>query len=255
MKDFSVITPVLNAPNIFFTQNSVISQVNVSLEHIILDGLSDIPVKPLRGVSKQKGVNALIYREKDNGIYDAMNKGITKSDGMYLNFLNSGDYYINNYVLKNVKKLISDLNYPDIVYGNALFINDSHEVIKSKYYPQFLRPSFFINNFLCHQSIFVKRDFIIKHNLFYNLQYNIHSDLDWLLRIFIKNNPQAAHYSSPVCFYDTSGISSVRGDWNQIELIRNQYFGRFTISIHRSIFSVSKLLKNLFFYPIMNRLP
>lgn len=97
----SIITVCYNAGSIIErTILSVISQDFTDYEYIIIDGGSSDDT--LKIIDKYKNKISLIISEKDNGIYDAMNKGIKLAHGKWLNFMNAGDIFSNKNVLKDV---------------------------------------------------------------------------------------------------------------------------------------------------------
>lgn len=89
----SIITITYNdLHNLIKTVNSVIQQVTPDVEYLIIDGKSnDGTYEYLNDISKKMQIKYI--SEKDNGIYDAMNKGIKISTGKWVYFLNAGDFY------------------------------------------------------------------------------------------------------------------------------------------------------------------
>src|SRR4051812_9372166 len=114
-KKLSIITVNLNnAEGLETTIKSVTGQKNRDFEFIIIDGAStDNSLKVLADYDKQID---LWISEKDKGIYEAMNKGISKSNGAYLLFLNSGDYLYSEDTIGHVMEYLT--GEADIVYGN-----------------------------------------------------------------------------------------------------------------------------------------
>ena len=104
--DFSVITVSFNSEDtIERTINSVLSQKNIDYEYIIIDGKStDSTCNIINKYSKR--INRIIS-EKDNGLYDAMNKGITLSRGKYIFIINSDDFYTTDHVLFDFMNIFS----------------------------------------------------------------------------------------------------------------------------------------------------
>ena len=118
MDKISVITVVYNdVDNIRTTMESYFAQSWPDKEYIIIDGGStDGTVDIIKEYSDKL---AFWCSEKDNGIYDAMNKGISHVTGDWINILNSGDYYVDNYSLENAITNINT-NDVDVIYGNSI---------------------------------------------------------------------------------------------------------------------------------------
>ena len=111
----SIITPVFNAQDtIAQTIKSVLSQDYANIEYIIVDGQSTD--NTLSIINKLKDERTTVISEKDNGIYDAMNKGISRATGEITGIINADDYYLPG-ALKTVANTFLETN-ADIVYGN-----------------------------------------------------------------------------------------------------------------------------------------
>ena len=138
-----------------------------------------------------------IYSEPDNGIYDAMNKGIDKSSGEWLLFLGSDDQLYDADVLNNVAPhLLNDL---DVVYGEA----QSHwpDICKGEWTLEKLEGN------RCHQAIFYNRRFF-GDKLRYNLKYKILADYDMNLRWFLNKNYKHCYIPIMISKFGDGGISS-----------------------------------------------
>ncbi|EIT1317989.1 glycosyltransferase, partial [Escherichia coli] len=109
------------------TIKSVLSQnCNDDIEYIIIDGASTD--NTLNIVNSYKNEISYIISENDNGIYDAMNKGVLKASGNYIGFINADDFY-NKDVLCQVIKVMKENKY-DVIYGNMSLVEaDSLDVI------------------------------------------------------------------------------------------------------------------------------
>ena len=117
----SIITVNLNNKDgLQKTIDSVISQTYKDFEWIIIDGGSTDGSKEL--IENYSDYVSYWVSEPDKGIYNAMNKGIKQSHGEYLQFLNSGDIFIEDNTLKQV---VSQLVNEDIVFGYAVIINNN----------------------------------------------------------------------------------------------------------------------------------
>lgn len=181
------------------TINSVLSQTYFDkVEYIIIDGGSTDGSKELIEQHKDK----LYYwcSEKDNGIYNAMNKGIEAATSDYLLFLNSGDYLKENNVLEMV---FPYLEY-DFVYGNEWKVNERNKSPYEAKYPDKLDESFFRGTSLPHQSTFIKAELLKESH--YSEDYKIISDWKFFIEAF-RRGKTYKHMPFIVSVYDCSGFS------------------------------------------------
>src|SRR5579862_2884916 len=183
------------------TIKGVISQSYKNFEFIIIDGGStDNSVEIINSFSEE--INYWVS-EKDTGIYNAMNKGIIKSSGEYLLFLNSGDYLVDNNILS---KIFDEECTSDIIYGDTvLFWNENKSLIHT--YPETLNFSFFLKDNLSHPSTLIKKNLFEKFGL-YNEKFRIVSDWLFCLMAINKYNVSYKHVTFPFSVYDMSGVSS-----------------------------------------------
>ncbi|MCX5704127.1 MAG: glycosyltransferase family 2 protein [Candidatus Omnitrophica bacterium] len=168
----SVITAVINsAKTIEGCIQSVLSQSHKDVEHIIIDGASWDGTLDIIGKYKDK--IAGVVSEPDNGIYDALNKGISLASGDIVGFLHAGDFYAHNKVLETVVDVFKKQNV-DSCYGDIQYVdkNNTDRVIRywksSKITPQgFIRgwmpphPSFFVRLWVYKKYGFFKAEFKI----------------------------------------------------------------------------------------------
>jgi glycosyltransferase involved in cell wall biosynthesis len=118
-KKITVITPTFNSANtILANLASVKNQKYKNLEHIIIDNKSVDGTLNL--IKKQNDKRIKIVSEQDNGIYDAINKGIKLAKGEIISILHSDDKYYNNHTLLNIINNFEDRNI-DIIYGDLLY--------------------------------------------------------------------------------------------------------------------------------------
>ena len=120
----SIITCVLNNSNLIKKSiKSFQTQIYKNKEHVIIDGGSIDGT--LEIIKKFKNRNLILSTSSDNGIYDALNKGINLSSGDIVGILHSDDFYKDNKVLKTIaetfKKTDADLVYGDLVYVNKKY--------------------------------------------------------------------------------------------------------------------------------------
>ena len=177
----TVVTAVLNdAGHIEQTILSVISQTDIEIEYIIVDGGSKDGTLELIGKYKDK--ISLLISEPDRGVYDAMNKGIKYSTGDFVYFINSGDVLLNPSILSKIK--FEDVNVRNtIIYGNVVVAYGNIEAL-GKPRPFFNSKMKFKGIGICHQSMFFPGELI--RNEKYDLSYNIAADYDLAYRLWRK---------------------------------------------------------------------
>lgn len=190
-----------NDKGLIKTIDSVVNQTYQEIEFIVIDGDSND-----RSVSILKSHNGSIdywSSERDSGIYNAMNKGIYKSSGDFLMFLNSGDYFINSTALEELTKGIDKNN--DAYYGNALIFNPLNAksfLNPKKNQNSSYKPSYFFTP--NHQAILFPRKFY--SNNYYNESFSICSDADYIFRLSKEHNLR--HVNHTIVVFEIGGISN-----------------------------------------------
>ena len=183
---FSIITVSYNAAkSITETIESVLSQTNVELEYIIVDGGSTDGTQAI--VEKYRENIAVFVSEKDNGIYDAMNKGIQLATGEIIGLLNADDLYAYPSFLNEVENTFQ-LNGSDLVYSNLLYI-DQHSGKPLRYWKagKFSKNGFRRGWMPPHPATFVRKKVYEKAGLF-NISFSISADYEFLLRAMHLGN-------------------------------------------------------------------
>lgn len=161
------------------TIKSVLAQKNVCLEYIIIDGLSiDGTVDIIRNyANKYKCIRWV--SEKDQGIYDAMNKGIKMATSNIVGILNSDDFYASNQVLQRVIQVLSDINI-DSCYGDLLYIKDEKPY---RYWISGQPRSISFGWMPPHPALFIKKNIYDKYGL-YRLDCGTSADYELIVRLF-----------------------------------------------------------------------
>jgi len=201
-----------NASGLHTTIQSVINQKFIDFEYIIIDGGSN---DGSLDVIKQFSDKITFWvSEKDNGIYNAMNKGIVKSSAEYLLFMNSGDWLSNTDVLQD---LFNTNPTCDLIFGNMVkvFKNGESIRIKGTLEKEITFFSFF-HETICHPASFIKRNLFLKFG-FYDENLKIVADWKFYLIAFGLNDSTIKYENIDISYYNTEGISS-----NQTELAQNE---------------------------------
>jgi glycosyltransferase involved in cell wall biosynthesis len=201
MPKLSIITINLNnAEGLGKTIHSILNQTNKDFEYIIIDGgSSDKSLDIINSYSLQ-----LKYwvSETDNGIYNAMNKGIIKANGEYCLFINSGDFFIKSTILD---EMLSYINDEDILYGNGFFQAKDNKLEKLEC-PAKLTLGFFTVYCLLHPCTLIKKSLFNKYGL-YNESNKIVSDGEFFIKTIILNNVKTKLIPLEIAIAEDNGIS------------------------------------------------
>ncbi|WP_430814391.1 glycosyltransferase family 2 protein [Carboxylicivirga sp. RSCT41] len=174
----SIITIVYNGiDTIQKTIDSISCQTYSDIEYIIVDGASDDGTVDV--IKSNKGSVNKWISEPDEGLYDAMNKGLKMAVGDFVWFINSGDEI---YGSSTVKEMVDSFGQkvPDVIYGDTVMIDtDGNEIGERRLQPPSeLHWRDFRNGMLVsHQSILVSTK-IVKN---YNVKYHFSADFEWCL--------------------------------------------------------------------------
>ncbi len=190
------------------TIESVVSQTFTDFEYIIIDGAStDGSVEVIKEYAKAtlpngEGLGERLYwvSEPDTGIYNAMNKGILKAKGEYLQFLNSGDWLTNNDVLKYVFDLRRN---EDVLYGDEFLFYNINKIVR-KVYPQKLTFYDLFVGSISHEGSFYKKYLFDK---LYDETLKIASDWEFEIREIILANRSTYKIPKEIIYFDMTGIS------------------------------------------------
>ena len=216
----SVVTICYNAKNdLEKTILSVLSQTYQDIEYIIIDGGStDGTVDIIHKYSER-----LFYwiSEPDKGIYDAMNKGMDRATGSWINFMNAGDTFCDNEFIKNIFGY-NDLSDYSVIYGDC-YVSKLNQL-------QYLKASSMkkvhVQMPFCHQSSFIR-----KTRLRFSIDLKIAADYQMIYEYYRMNGISSFLYiSKPISVFDATGISTTNNNLLQKEYgivykrTRNAYY-------------------------------
>ena len=203
----SIITVAFNSQDtISRTIESVLMQKDVQLEYLIIDGAStDKTIEIAESYCEQfekKGIQFYIKSEPDNGIYDAMNKGILLSTGDIIGIINSDDYYTNNNILHSVCEEF-EKSQIDSLYGNLLYIKNNKPY---RYWKSGSPRTFKFGWMPPHPTVFIKKIIYEKYGLF-RLDLGTAADYELLLRFFEKNAISTKWVNQLFVYMEAGGAS------------------------------------------------
>lgn len=173
------------------TIESVLEQSYSNMEYILVDGGSKDNtlsiIKSYESLFQKRDVSFRWISEKDNGIYDAMNKGLKMVNGEYVWFLNAGDKISSAECLTDIINSIpsDSVVLPDFIYGETSIVNEEGLIMgarRLKAPEKLYWKSFKMGMLVCHQSMLVNRQIADP----FNLEYHYSSDFEWSIRCLQK---------------------------------------------------------------------
>jgi len=203
------------------TLHSVDQQQVKPYEHWIIDGSSNTDIKNYLDNNPQPDYRKWLS-EKDNGIADAFNKGIVRSEGRILNMLNSGDYYIDATTLQTVSKAFEEKPVITWLHGKYKLLRGGVWVVIGKPF----EPGKLYRGMrsVAHQSMFVEKTLHTKYGL-YDTSLNISMDYDFVCRI--AEEP-FAFIENPLIVFAPDGTSqrNYLAALQQAKKVYEKYFGK-----------------------------
>ena len=260
MTKFSIITITYNAEAFLpRTVESVLSQHYRDIDHIIIDGAStDSTVSVAqdymqRSYAAQNGHEVRIVSEPDNGLYDAMNKGLRQASGDYICFLNAGDFFPNANVLDTIvsRSLTgkSRQQLPAVIYGDTDIVDNDGNFLRHRRLapPRNLTwRSFRKGMLVCHQAFYARLD--IARTVPYDTRYRYSADVDWCIRVMKEAERMGAglaYVDSVVVNYTQEGQTTKhhRDSLKERYRVMQCHYGAFTTALMHAWFAVRAVVK------------
>jgi len=203
----SIITVCYNsARTLGRTLESVARQTYPNVEHILIDGGSTDASMDI--VAKSGKHLAVAISERDNGIYDAMNKGLAMATGDVVAFLNSDDYYSSSEILMEVAQVMR-ANELDILSGNVAFFRAGSEdkIIRVYNSGQFSINKLAIGLMPAHPALFISQSVLVNSGGF-KIDYKIAGDFELIARILTHQKLKMSHLPKILVKMQLGGIST-----------------------------------------------
>lgn len=207
----SVVTIVFNdADHILATVGSVGSQTaRANIEYIVVDGASTDGTSEL--LERQSSDIDIYIREKDSGIYNAMNKGLRAATGDYVIFMNSGDRFSDHDVVRKVVESIAGKEkLPAMVYGHYRECLGEERTFGVK--PSRQPDKIWYGPVASHQSTFYNLAFLKNNNLVYDESFRIAADYRLTLETLVRSRYDALRLDLCISDFDISGVSNTNQD-------------------------------------------
>jgi glycosyltransferase involved in cell wall biosynthesis len=199
---FSIIIPTYNSgKTIAQSIKSILNQSFTNYEILVMDGHSNDDTLSITSSFKSSKIK--ITSEPDNGIYDAMNKGIQRAKGKWLYFLGSDDTLYDETILQKVSEAIGLNPSSKIIFGDVFTSDNTIERFPNYGFIELL------DRCICQQAIFYSRELF--DNKLFSLNYKIAADWDFNMQVFTpKNHP--LYLPQLMANYNLNGAS---GNWQQ----------------------------------------
>ena len=205
----SIITVTYNSgKTIEYTLRSVLQQTYNDIDYCIVDGGSvDGTLDIIRRYEPLFNGRLHWISEADNGIYDAMNKGIDLATGDVVGILNSDDFFTSDDIVQRIADNFTD--DIDAVYGDVHFVNDANPNKIVRYYSSSIfRPSLLRYGFTpAHPSFYARRDVYLRYGK-YATQYKISADYEIMVRLFYVHRIKAKYIKMDFVTMRTGGVST-----------------------------------------------
>tara|TARA_B000000532_G_scaffold226690_1_gene205157 strand:+ start:1836 stop:2606 length:771 start_codon:yes stop_codon:yes gene_type:complete len=195
------------------TIDSVLIQDYENIEYIIIDGKStDDTIEIIKSYGDRI---SYFITEEDDGLYDAMNKGVRAATGDVVGILNSDDFYYNNHVISDVAEVFT-FNDVDSVYGDLLYVDtiDTDSIRRYWKSGDFQLKSMRKGWTVPHPTFFVKKDIYNKYGL-YSIRLKSASDYEMIIRLLFKNRISVSYLPKILVKMRIGGISNY-SIWNRL---------------------------------------
>ena len=202
----SLITPVWNNVDTVADCLRSIYRQSEPCQHIIVDGGSTDGTLAL--LQQEKAADATLISEADQGMYDAINKGIALAQGEIIGVLNSDDCYADDFVLEKVARAFQD-EAIDASYGDLLYVDrdDTSKVIRTWVSGDYDRERFFNGWMPPHPTFFLHRRMYETYGG-YRLDLGSAADYELMLRMLLKRGANAAYIPEVLVHMRNEGMSN-----------------------------------------------
>ncbi len=196
-----------NATGLEKTLQSVASQSFKEFEYIVIDGAStDDSVEIVKKYESQFA-HLKWVSEPDAGIYNAMNKGIRRASGDYIQILNSGDSLAADDVTERMLEALDKMGEPSILYGNMIkCFPDGRRYVDNGIGGQEVTFLLFYLGTLNHDPTYIRRTLFNKYG-YYDESLKIVSDWKWFMQAIIEGGEEPQYVNINVTLFDMTGVS------------------------------------------------
>ena len=237
----TIITATFNsAHGINKCMDSILHQDYENIEYIIIDGESKDLTLEIISEKQKTHPSIKLISESDQGIYDALNKGLSAASGDIIGFVHSDDFIESNNIIGDIVSMIKSENL-DGVYGDLQYVdkNNTQIVIRNWKSSEFNKSLLKKGWMPPHPTLFLKKEVYKNHGLF-DLSYKISADYDFMLRVFNDSELKFGYLPKVITRMRVGGASNrslkniIRKTKEDYRAIKRNNIGNFTTLITKN---------------------
>jgi glycosyltransferase involved in cell wall biosynthesis len=186
---------------------SVLGQDYPNIEYIVIDGASTDGTKEI--IEIYSNAISKYISEPDQGMYDAINKGLHLATGDIIGLMHSDDEFYDQYVVSKIVKAFEKSPNSDAVYGDGIYVSndDAQKTIRNRIGGAFDFKKIKSGWLPLHPTVYIKRPIIEKYG-YYNLDFTIASDTEFLLRYLFQHKINISYLNQYVVKMRMGGMST-----------------------------------------------
>lgn len=247
---FTVITATFNrAATLVQALDSVASQQGVRVQHIVIDGGStDGSLELLQARQDATGQPAVLVSEPDQGIYDALNKGLERATGDVVGFLHSDDWLSHPGVLARIAAAFADPRV-EAVYGDLDYVSADGERVLRRWRSGNYTPARLAAGWMPpHPTLYLRRDLYLRHGGF-DTAYSIAADYEFMLRLLGPGGVQPAYVPEVLVKMRWGGASNqslgqvIRKSTEDLSALRRHRIGGWWTLLRKNLSKLPQFLK------------
>ena len=237
----TIITATFNsAHGINKCMDSILHQDYENIEYIIIDGESKDLTLEIISEKQKTHPSIKLISESDQGIYDALNKGLSAASGDIIGFVHSDDFLESNNIIGDIVSMIKSENL-DGVYGDLQYVdkNNTQIVIRNWKSSEFNKSLLKKGWMPPHPTLYLKKEVYENHGLF-DLSYKISADYDFMLRVFNDSELKFGYLPKVITRMRVGGASNrslkniIRKTKEDYRAIKRNKIGNFTTLITKN---------------------
>lgn len=237
----TIITATFNsAHGINKCMDSILHQDYENIEYIIIDGESKDLTLEIISEKQKTHPSIKLISESDQGIYDALNKGLSAASGDIIGFVHSDDFLESNNIIGDIVSMIKSENL-DGVYGDLQYVdkNNTKIVIRNWKSSEFNKSLLKRGWMPPHPTLYLKKEVYENHGLF-DLSYKISADYDFMLRVFNDSELKFGYLPKVITRMRVGGASNrslkniIRKTKEDYRAIKRNKIGNFTTLITKN---------------------